>query len=116
MQLTNEYYMYFMLYAASQRQFSNIGLKLDNLDTKTSSLNTSQPLRELEVINDGYNPNQDQDIAESSFTESATAIEYRVRLVEDIKLLNGGNKIMVGNCKADLIPVMYIQLVSLLFW
>ncbi len=95
-----------MLYAASDRQFPNIGLKLDNPNTKAPPLNASQPLRELEIINDGYNPNQDHDIAESSFTESASAMEYRVRLVEDIELLNGGNKIMVGKGNADLITTV----------
>ncbi len=114
MQLSNEYYMYFMLYAASHRQLPNTGIKLDNLNTRTPLLHTSQPLRELEAINDRYNPNQDQDIAESSFTETTTAMEHRVRLEENIKLVNGGNKIMVGKGRANLIPCSDVYSVGII--
>ena len=99
--------MNFMLYAASHRQVSSIGSNLDNLNTITSPLSTPQSLRKPEIINEGYHPDQDQVIAESSFTESATAMEHRVRLVEDIELLNGGNKIMVGKGKANLTPLYH---------
>ncbi len=72
MPLTNEYYMNFILYVASHRQFCNIGSNLYNLNTITSPLSTPQSLRKLEIINEGYHPDPDQVIAESSFTESAT--------------------------------------------
>lgn len=35
-------------------------------------------------------------MAETSFTESADATEYRIRLVEDLELLNDENKTIVS--------------------
>jgi signal transduction histidine kinase len=86
--------MYFILHAATDRQFSSICSTHDNLNTITSPISTPQSLRKLEIINEGYMP--DENIAESSFTESATAMEYRIRLVEDIELLSDGNITMVS--------------------
>ena len=61
-----------------------------------SPVSTPQSLRKLEIINEGYSPDADENIAESSFTESASAMEYRIRLVEDIELLTDGSKTMVS--------------------
>ena len=62
----------------------------------TSPMSTPQSLRKLEIINEGYIP--DEKIAESSFTESVAAIDHRIRLVEDINLLTDGNDFMVSEC------------------
>ena len=90
--------MYILLYAASRGPFSSIGTGLvrENLHTVTSPLSTPQSVRKLEIINEGYNPDQDENIVESSFTESASAMEYRIRLEEDIELFTDGHKTMVS--------------------
>ena len=88
------YILFFILYAVTHTQFHNIGPHRDNLNAIASPMRIPQ-----NIINEGYTP--DENIAESSFTQSATAMEYCIRLVEDIELLHDGNVTMVskGNLK-----------------
>ena len=62
-----------------------------------SAVSTPQSLRKLEVVNEGYTENEN--IAESRFTELASAVEYRIRLVEYVKLLACENEKMVSEVK-----------------
>ncbi|CAB4046350.1 Hypothetical predicted protein, partial [Paramuricea clavata] len=74
-------------------------------------------LRKQEKINEGYTT--DANVAECSFAESATtAMEYRIRLVENVVMLNDGNVTMVSkswgmflyisSCLPKLLPVKVI--------
>ena len=65
-----------------------------------SPVSTPQSLRKLEIINEGYTENEN--MAESNFTESTAVMEYRIRLVEDVKLLTGENEMIVSEAKASL--------------
>ena len=85
--------LYFTSHADPRTKFSSI----DNATTTISAVSNPQSLQELEVVNEGYTENEN--MAESSFAESAPAMEYRIRLVEDFKLLVGGNEIMVSKVK-----------------
>ena len=78
--------MYILLYAAPRGPFPKIGLVRENLHTVTTPLLTPQSLR----------PDQDGNIAESSFIELTSSMEYRIRIAENIELLTDGNKTMVG--------------------
>ena len=60
-----------------------------------SPLSTPQSLPKLEIINDGYTENE-------NMAESTAVMEYRIRLVEDVKLLTGENEMTVSEVKASL--------------
>ena len=87
----------FTSHTDSRRKFSSIGSTHDNVTTTMSAVSTPQSLRKLEVVNEGYTENEN--MAESRFTEVASAVEYRIRLVEYVKLLAGKNEIMVSEVK-----------------
>ena len=89
--------LYFTSHADPRTKFSSIGSTHDNATTTMSAVNNPQSLQELEVVNEGYTENEN--MAESTFAESALAMEYRIRLVQDFKLLVGGNEIMVSKVK-----------------
>ena len=93
------YFVYFnfhrFIYAATHTQFSSIGSHHVNLNAIASPMKIPQSHRKQEIINEGYTT--DANVAESSFTESVTtAMEYRIRLVEDVELLSDGNVTMVS--------------------
>ncbi|CAB4001013.1 G- coupled receptor GRL101-like, partial [Paramuricea clavata] len=78
---------------ATHTQFSSIGSHDDNLNAIASPMKIPQSLRKQEKINEGYTT--DANVAECSFAESATtAMEYRIRLVENVVMLNDGNVTM----------------------
>ena len=83
-------------YAACRGPFSNIGSVRKHFHPAKSPLATPQSLCKPEIINKGYNRDQDENIAESSFTELVSGLEYYIRLEEKIELLTDGNKTVVG--------------------
>jgi hypothetical protein len=94
----NKCLLYFTLYSAAQPQVSTVGTNDDNLDTTTPAVPTPQSLRMIATTNE--RDTQVENIAESSFTEPAAAMKYRIRLVEDIDLLTDGNRKIVSKCEA----------------
>ena len=82
-----------------KRQFSSSCSTHDNFTTTISPMSTPHSPHKLEVISEGYTEDTEEKMAESSFTESAAAMKYRIRLVEDAKLLTGGNEMMVSEAK-----------------
>ena len=84
-----------MSYTDSNRQFSSVGSTHDNFTTTMSPVSTPRSLQELEIINEGHII-ESENMAESNFTESTAVMEYRIRLVEDVKLLTGENEMTVS--------------------
>ena len=67
-----------------------------------SPLSTPRSIHKLDIIDEGYSA--DDNMAESSFTESASATEYRVKIVEDVQnLTDDGHEIIVSYHR----PILY---------
>ncbi|XP_028395519.1 uncharacterized protein LOC114519568 isoform X2 [Dendronephthya gigantea] len=81
-------------YSSEVSVISNV----DHFNTTVSSLSTPQSIRKLGIISEGYT--NDDNMAESSFTESTSAIEYRIRMVEDVKYLSDDGHGVIQTCLA----------------
>ena len=74
---------FLVLQTENAKQFASETSMVSNQDSRNtiSTLSTPPSFRKLEITNEGYRSNDN--IAESSFTSSVSAIEYRIKMEED---------------------------------